>query len=64
MQAADSLEPVDCVRRLMEAARRKSLDLSANLHPAWKQGCWHRIGVDAATAARTWKRSIGGHCSL
>ena len=57
MQAtADPVEPVDCVRRLMEAARRKSLDVSANLHPAWKQGCWHRIGVDAVTAARSPQR--------
>src|SRR4051812_7791813 len=56
MQATEALEPVDCVRRLMAAARRKSVQLALELHPAWKQGCWHRIGVDAAAVARSPER--------
>ncbi len=64
---ADEIEPVDCVRRLMDAARRKSLELGDNLHPAWRQGCWHRIGVDAATAARSpqrWSQTLAAFYKL
>jgi len=51
-----SAEPVPLLRHLMATARAKSDDLVSQLHPAWVQAAWQRIGYDAAPAAATGPR--------
>ena len=45
-----SAEPVPLLRHLMAAARAKSDDLVAQLHPAWVQAAWQRVGFERAPA--------------
>lgn len=46
-----SAEPVPLLRHLMATARAKSDDLAAQLHPAWVQAAWRRIGFESVPAA-------------
>jgi hypothetical protein len=44
----DSPDDVLLVRRLLAAARDKSSAVASQLHPAWLQMAWQRIGIDPA----------------
>ncbi|NKI93362.1 type III secretion protein HrpB4 [Rhizobacter sp. SG703] len=46
-----SAEPVPLLRHLLATARAKSADIAAQLHPAWVQAAWQRIGFDTPPAA-------------
>ena len=51
-----SAEPVPLLRHLLATASAKSADIAAQLHPAWVQAAWQRIGFDtppASTGARS-----------
>lgn len=41
-----SAEPVPLLRHLLATARAKSADIAAQLHPAWVQAAWQRIGFE------------------
>ena len=45
-----SAEPVPLLRHLLATARAKSADIAAQLHPAWVQAAWQRIGFDTPPA--------------
>lgn len=46
-----SAEPVPLLRHLLATASAKSADIAAQLHPAWVQAAWQRIGFDTPPAA-------------
>jgi len=51
MLAVAPVDGVGLVRRLLGAALAKSADVPAQLHPAWVQMAWQRVGVAAPDAA-------------
>ncbi len=51
MLAVAPVDGVGLVRRLLRAALAKSADVPAQLHPAWVEAAWRRVGM--APPART-----------
>jgi hypothetical protein len=56
-----SAEPVPLLRHLLATARAKSADIAAQLHPAWVQAAWQRIGFETppATAGARSEAALG-----
>ena len=51
-----SAEPVPLLRHLLATARAKSADIAAQLHPAWVQAAWQRIGFETPPPAAAGER--------
>jgi hypothetical protein len=49
---SDEPDASSCIRQLLDALRRRSADLAADLHPAWREQGLRRLGLprDPATA--------------
>lgn len=52
MLAEAPVDGVGLVRRLLRAALAKSADVPAQLHPAWVQMAWQRVGIVAPPDAQ------------
>ena len=51
-----SAEPVPLLRHLLATARAKSADIAAQLHPAWVQAAWQRVGFETPPPAAAGER--------
>lgn len=51
MLAVAPVDHIGLVRRLLRAALAKSADVPAQLHPAWVQMAWQRVGISAPAGA-------------
>jgi len=57
--APDEPDASSCIRQLLEALRRKSADLAADLHPAWLEQGLHRLGLPRDQAMARSPRCAG-----
>lgn len=60
----ESAEPVPLLRHLLATARAKSADIATQLHPAWVQAAWQRVGFETPPPAAAGERGATALASV